>query len=91
MKLTDLKFVSEKREKDFAKLNIHTAEELVRHFPRDYADLRHITLVRDAYHNDAVLTVCEVLTVEENKYARRPFVKALCQQGGYTFTAIWFN
>ena len=32
-----------------------------------------------------------MLKVEVNHYARRPFVKALCQQGGYMFTAIWFN
>ena len=82
MNLTSLKFVSEKREKDFNKLNIYTVEELVRHFPRDYLDLRHATLIKDAYHNDVILTVCEVLNVEVNRYSRRPYVKALCQQGG---------
>ena len=48
-------------------------------------------MLKDAYHNDVILTACEVLKVEVNHYARRPFVKALCQQGGYMFTAIWFN
>ena len=91
MKLTSLKFVSDKREKDFNKLNIYTAEELVRHFPRDYLDLTRVTPLKDAYHNDVILTACEVLNVEQNRYAKRPFVKALCQQGGYMFTAIWFN
>lgn len=91
MQLTSLKFVSEKREKDFNKLNIYTCEELVRHYPRDYLDLSHITLLKDAYHNDVILTLCEVLNVEVNRYARRPFVKALCQQNGSMFTAIWFN
>jgi ATP-dependent DNA helicase RecG len=91
MKLTTIKYVSEKREKDFNKLNIYTLEELVRHFPRDYLDLRRVTMLKDAYHNDVILTTCEVLKVEVNHYARRPFVKALCQQGGYMFTAIWFN
>ena len=91
MQLTSLKFVSEKREKDFNKLNIYTAEELCRHFPRDYLDLTHVSLLRDAYHNDMILTKAEVLNVEVNRYARRPFVKAFCQQGGYAFTAIWFN
>ncbi len=91
MELSSLKFVSQKREKDFNKLNIYTVEELVRHFPRDYLDLRNITLLKNAYHNDVILTKCEVLNVEINRYARRPFVKALCQQGGSMFTAIWFN
>ncbi|MBD5632373.1 MAG: ATP-dependent DNA helicase RecG [Clostridia bacterium] len=91
MDLTAIKFVSEKREKDFNKLNIYTAEQLVRHYPRDYLDLRHVTLLSDAYHNDVILTVAEVLNIEVNRYARRPFVKALCQQQGLLFTAIWFN
>lgn len=91
MELTSLRFVSDKRERDFNKLNIYTVEELCRHFPRDYLDMTHTTYLKDAYHNDSVLTVCEVLNVELNRYARRPFVKALCQQGEYLFTAIWFN
>ncbi len=91
MQLTSIKFISEKREKDLNKLNIYTAEELIRHFPRDYLDLTHVTPLKNAYHNDVILTACEVLNVEQNRYSKRPFVKALCQQGGYIFTAIWFN
>ena len=91
MKLTDLKFVSEKREADLNKLNIYTVEELVRHFPRDYLDLTKQSLLKDAYHNDYVLTACEVLTVEVNRYSRRPYVKAGCRQGNYYFNALWFN
>ena len=91
LKLTELKFVSEKREKDFNKLNIYTVTELVKHFPRDYLDLTHVSLLRDAYHNDVMLTLSEVLSVEVNRFARRPYVKAMCMQGGYMFSAIWFN
>ena len=91
MQLTSLKFVSEKREKDFAKLNIYSVEDLVRFFPRDYLDLRRVTPLYAAYHNDVVLTACEVLNVEVNRYSKRPTVKALCQQNGRMFTAIWFN
>lgn len=91
MQLTSLRFVSEKREKDFNKLNIYSCEQLVRHYPRDYLDLSCVTMLKNAYHNDVILTLCEVLNVEVNRYARRPFVKALCQQNGCMFTAIWFN
>ena len=91
MKLSSLKYISEKREKQFNKLNIFTAEQLCRHFPRDYLDVTHVTPVTAAYHNDVILTLCEVLNVEVNRYARRPFVKALCSQNGCLFTAIWFN
>lgn len=91
MLLTSLKFISEKREKDFNKLNIYTAEELCRHFPREYLDLTKVTQLKDAYHNDVVLTLCEVIGVTENRYSRRPFVKAVCRQNNYVFNAIWFN
>ncbi len=91
MKLTDLKFVSEKREKDFNKLNIYSQEDLVKHFPHDYLDLTEVHTLKEAYHNQMILTCCEVLNVEFNRYAKRSFVKALCQQGNYLFTAIWFN
>jgi ATP-dependent DNA helicase RecG len=91
MKLTDLRYVSEKREKDFNKLNIFSQEDLVRHFPRDFLDLTKTDTVQNAYHNDVILTLCEVLNVEVNRYSRRPYVKALCQQGNFIFQAIWFN
>ena len=91
MKLTALKYVSDKREKDFNKLNIFSQEDLVRHFPRDYLDLTRTDTVAGAYHNDVILTMCEVLNVENNRFARKPYVKALCRQGNYIFNAIWFN
>lgn len=91
MKLTDLKYVSDKRERDFNKLNIYTAEDLVRLYPRDYLDLTKTDNLRGAYHNDVILTLCEVLNVEYNRYARRPFVKAMCRQGDMLFNAVWFN
>lgn len=91
MKLTQLKYVSDQREKQFNKMGIYSAEDLVRHFPRDYCDLTNVTLIRNAYHNEVILTPCEVLNVEYNRYSKRPFVKALCQQNGSVFSAVWFN
>ena len=91
MQLTDLKFVSEKREHDFNKLNIYTVEALVRHYPRDYLDLRHVTLLKDAYHNDYILTAAEVTNVEVTatpavRTSRRTVrrVKARSPQSGST-------
>ncbi len=91
MQLKNLKFVSEKREKDLNKLNIYTVEELIRHFPRDYLDMTRVTPVKDAYHNDYILTSAEVISVEVNRSARKPYIKAHCRQDGFSFTAIWFN
>ncbi len=91
MDLKTLKGVSEKREREFNKLNIYTAEDLVKLYPRTFLDLTRVEPITCAYHNDVILTTCEVLSVEVNRYARRPFVKAMCQQGGVIFHAIWFN
>lgn len=91
MDLTALKYVSEKREKQFNKLGIYTQADLIKHYPRDYLDLTKISLLRDAYHNDMILTYCEVLNVTQNPRARIPVVKALCQQQGHVFNAVWFN
>lgn len=91
MKLTELKYVSEAREKQFNKMGVFTQEDLVRLYPRDFLDLTRTNSIFDAYHNSKILTVCEVLNVENNRYARRPFVKALCRQGDGLFQAIWFN
>ena len=91
MKLTDLKYVSEAREKQFNKLGVFSQEDLLRLYPRDFVDLTHTNSIVNAYHNSVILTVCEVLSVEQNRYARRPFVKALCRQGDNLFSTIWFN
>lgn len=91
MKLTELKFISEKREKDFAKLGVYTCEDLVRLYPRDFLDLTEVSLISQAEHNSQILVSCEVLNAELNRFARRPYVKALCQQQGCVFTAVWFN
>ena len=91
MKLTGLKFISETREKQLNKLGVFTQEDLLRLYPRAFVDLTRTDSIFDAYHNSVILTVCEVLSVEQNGYSRRPYVKALCRQGGGVFQAIWFN
>ena len=91
MKLTDLKYVSEAREKQFNKMGIFSQEDLVKLYPRDFLDLTRTDSIANAFHNTKILTVCEVLSVENNRYARRPFVKALCRQGDNLFQSIWFN
>ena len=54
MKLTALRYINEKREKDFQKLGVFTAEDLARFYPRTYLDLTERSSLREAYHNDAL-------------------------------------
>ena len=52
MKLSLLRSIGEKREKEFNKLGIYDAEDLVRFYPRAYLDLTERSSLRTAYHND---------------------------------------
>ncbi len=91
MRLSALKTIGEKREKEFSALGIKSAEELVRYFPRAYLDLTNRTSLKSAYHNDVVLIAAEVNRVQVNTFSRMKTVRAYCQQDGYPFTIVWFN
>ena len=92
MRLTDLRGISEKREKDLNKLNIFTPEDLVRCFPRAYLDLTQQQKISSCYHNDVALIACRVVSEPQVVYhSRRNFVKVWCDQQGERFSAVWFN
>ncbi len=92
MKLSALKMIGEKREKDFLKLGVSSLEELVRYYPRAYLDLTNRASLRTAYHNETVLIACEVNRLAPVNHAHpRKVVRAFCTQDGMPFTAVWFN
>ncbi len=92
MKLSTLKSIGEKREKEFHKLGIYEVEDLVKFYPRAYLDLTERASLKTAYHNDMVLVACEVNRVMPVNYGnKRKMVKAFCSQDGYPFTVVWFN
>ena len=91
MRLSALKSIGEKREKEFSALGVKSAEDLARYFPRAYLDLTNRSSLKDAYHNDVVLIVAEVNRVQSNTFSRVKTVRAYCTQGGYPFTIVWFN
>ncbi len=92
MKLSALRSIGEKREKDFHKMGINEVEDLVRFYPRAYLDLTERASLRTAYHNDMVLIACEVNRVQPVRYGgSRKMVKAFCSQDGFPFTVVWFN
>ncbi len=92
MKLSQLRAIGEKREKDFYKLGILQLEDLVRFYPRAYLDLTERDTLRCAYHNEMVLVDCEVNRVMPVNYGnKRKMVKAFCSQNGFPFSVVWFN
>ena len=92
MKLSALRAIGEKREKDFNKLGIYEAEDLVKFFPRAYLDMTNRISLKTVYHNDVVLIACEVTRLAPVNFASpRKVVRAFCSQDGFPFTAVWFN
>ena len=92
MKLSSLRSIGEKREKDFHKLGIYEVSDLVRFYPRSYLDLTERASLKTAYHNDMLLIACEVNRVQPVNYGnKRKMVKAFCSQDGFPFTVVWFN
>ena len=93
MKITSIKGINEKREQDFNKLGIFDTSDLARYFPRAYLDLRQEQLLKNAYHNDTILTAGKVISLPFSRFPskRGGFVKVVCEQEGFIFTVIWFN
>ena len=90
MQRKELRGISEKREKDLNKLNIFTAEDLVRYYPRSYLDMTQTVKISQCYHNDVALIACRVSSPPQVVYnGRRSFVKVWCEQEGERFSAIW--
>ena len=92
MRLSSLRSIGEKREKDFLKLGVNGVEDLVRFYPRAYLDLTERASLKTAYHNDMVLVACQVNRVMPVNYGnKRKMIKAFCTQDGFPFTVVWFN
>lgn len=93
MKLTDIKGISDKRVQDLAKMNIFTPEDLIKHFPRNYLDLRKITPLEKCYNNDIVLTCGKLMTAPKMFTSARKLkcVRVPVEQSLRGFTAVWFN
>ena len=71
MKLSSLRIIGEKREKDFNKLGVFDGDDLIRFYPRAYLDLTERSSLRTAYHNDMALVACEVVQVAPVNYMSR--------------------
>ena len=93
MKITDVKGISDKRAADLKKLGIETPEMLIKHFPRNYLDLRNIRPLDKCFNNEMVLTCGRVMTLPRAFTSTRKLncIRVAVEQGMRGFTAIWFN
>jgi len=92
MELSQIRAIGEKREKEFNKLGITCAEDLIRYYPRAYLDLTERASLATAYNNDMVLVKCEVTRIFPVNFGHPlKMVRANCTQDGYPFSVVWFN
>lgn len=92
MELRYVKGLSDKRIQDLNKMGIFSCEELVRHFPRSYLDLRKAVKLKNAIHNDFALIKGKVVgNPTLNKKGKLSIVKVLAEQDEELCNIIWFN
>ncbi len=93
MELTTIKGVSDKREAELNSAGVYSVEDLVKHFPRSYLDMRKVVSLSDAVNNDFVLTKGTVVGISPYMPRRGKFsvFKVFCEQNGEPFTVVWFN
>ncbi len=92
MELVNLRGMTEKRRKEFEKLGVYDLPSLVRYYPRAYLDMTNRVSVKSVMHNEMALVACRLVYVEPTRYASRvKLVRAVLEQDGFRFTAVWFN
>ena len=93
MELIKIKGISDKRISELNKINIFTAEDLVRHFPRNYLDLTHVIPLKYAAACEYAFTKARLVSLPKvfTSARRLRCVKAICEQDDEVFEAIWFN
>ncbi len=92
MKLTDLKGLSEKREKALNEVGIYTPADLVYMFPRRIIDRSNLLPISQLSGNGEEATVTGVIqSVSEAGYGRRKRLEALIQDDTGMVKAVWFR
>ncbi len=93
MELRYIKGLSDKRISDLNSMGIYSAEDLLRHFPRNYLDMRKAVSLHEVQSNDFALVKATIIAIpnytpQRGKYT---FFKITCVQDGEPFTIVWFN
>ncbi len=83
--------VGPKIKKKFEKRGIHTLEDLLFFFPKDYEDRREFTPVYKARENQRVVLRGEILKSGIVQFGKRKVFEALFSDGTGFITLKWFN
>ncbi len=92
-KVTELKGVGPKKCEALEKLNIHTLEDLILFFPRDYEDRRNKMKIRDLREDMPAVIKGKVerAVSDRYKYGRKQLLKLLVSDDTGTIEVVFFN
>ena len=87
-----LKDVGEKREALYKKLNIHTLEDLILYFPRDYEDRSNIRKFDELILNEKNTVVGKITKLPENISVNgKIMTRLILSDGSSNLVLTWFN
>ena len=87
-----LKDVGEKREALYKKLNIHTLEDLILYFPRDYEDRSNIRKFDELILNEKNTVVGKITKLPENISVNgKIMTRLILSDGSNNLVLTWFN
>ena len=92
-KVTELKGIGPKKCEALEKLNIHTLEDLILFFPRDYEDRRNKVKIGDLREDMPAVIKGKVerAVSDRYKYGRKQLLKLLVSDDTGTIEVVFFN
>lgn len=93
MLLKYVKGLSDKRIEELNAAGIFSAEDLIKHFPRNYLDLTAVLPLKYFNAGEFAFTKAKVVSPPQAFTSARRIkcVKIVCVQNGEPFTVMWFN
>lgn len=89
--LSQIKGVGPKLSKKLTKRGLHTVEDALFYFPRDYEDRRKITPISELKENSKAVVFGEILKSGVNYYSRKKTYEVLLTDGTGFLVLKWFN
>lgn len=93
MLLRYVKGLSDKRIEELNAAGIFSAEDLIKHFPRNYLDLTAVMPLSAFTAGEFAFTKARLISAPQTFTSTRRLkcVKVMCSQNGEIFTVMWFN
>ena len=86
-----LKGVGPRRAEHFAKLGVHTVEDLLEYFPHRYEFMPPLTLMKDMERDQQVTVLGEVVNMRFNRRSRPAYLEVFLRDDTSQCRLIWFH